>query len=1453
MAWSQSSAGYINTVANLGPNVNGQTIKLRFRMGSDSSVAGTGWRVDTIVVTGGTCGPTPTPGITPTPTATPTPTPTATATATPAGTPTPTPSCPPVLAQGFDDITTLVPGGWFMQNNSQPGPGSTNWFQGNSDVFPAQAGPSTSYIGTNFNNGTGLSTLSNWLLTPPLTLQNGVVLTFWTRTVDTPAFPDRLQVRMSTNGASINVGTTATSVGDFTTVLLDINPTYTTSGYPVVWTQFTVTLSGIASPTSGRLALRYFVENGGPSGANSDYIGIDTLSVTGTCGPTPTPGTPTPTPVVTATPTATATATPGGTATPTPTPCAGGTQLTQGFDDITTLVPAGWFMQNNSQPGPGSTNWFQGNSDVFPAQAGPATSYIGTNFNNGTGTSTLSNWLLTPPLTLQNGVVLTFWTRTVDTPAFPDRLQVRMSTNGASTNVGATATSLGDFTTLLLDINPTYTTSGYPTAWTQFTVTLSGIASPTSGRLALRYFVENGGPSGVNSDYIGVDTLQVSGSCGPTPTPGTPTPTPTPGGTPTATPGGTATPTATPCGGTALSQNFDGVTAPALPAGWVASNAVNPDGILWVTSTSTPDSAPNAAFINDPSVTSDKRLDTPNIAISSATAQVSFRNNYALEPIGGGANFFDGAVLEVSSPNIAGGAFTDITNAAVGGSFVTGGYNGTISTSFSNPIGGRMAWSQSSGGYINTVANLGPNVNGQTIKLRFRMGSDSSVNGTGWRIDNVVVSGGGCTPTPTPGVTPTPTPGGTPTATPSCSPTVQLSQGFDDVLSLVPAGWFMQNNSQPGPGTTNWFQGNSDVFPAQAGPATSYIGTNFNNGTGTSTLSNWLLTPPMTLQNGTTLTFWTRTVNAPAFPDRLQVRMSTNGASIDVGTTATSVGDFTNLLLDINPTYTTTGYPSVWTQFTVTLSGIASPTSGRLALRYFVENGGPSGVNSDYIGIDSLQVTTGSCGPTPTPGTPTPTPGITPTPTPTPGITPTPTPCAGGTQVTQGFDDITTLVPAGWFMQNNSQPGPGTTNWFQGNSDVFPAQTGPATSYIGTNFNNGTGTSTLSNWLLTPPVTLQNGTVLTFWTRTVDAPAFPDRLQVRMSTNGASTNVGTTSTSVGDFTTLLLDINPTYTVDGYPNVWTQFTVIVSGVASPTSGRLALRYFVESGGPSGVNSDYIGVDTLQVSGSCGPTPTPCAACTPTPTPTPSGTPTATPCGSLFENFDGVTAPALPAGWVASNAVNPDGILWVTSTTTPDSAPNAAFINDPSVVSDKRLDSPGIAITQAGAQVSFRNNYALEPIGGGANFFDGAVLEVSSPNIAGGAFTDVTAAAVGGSFVTGGYNGTISTSFSNPIGGRMAWSQSSGGYINTVANLGPNVIGQTIKIRFRMCSDSSVNGTGWRIDNVTVTGGSCGPTPTPCAGCTPTPTPTGTPTPTTLERRRQHQGAHHWPKASMTSQH
>ena len=108
---------------------------------------------------------------------------------------------------------------------------------------------------------------------------------------------------------------------------------------------------------------------------------------------------------------------------------------------------------------------------------------------------------------------------------------------------------------------------------------------------------------------------------------------------------------------------------------------------------------------------------------------LSFRNNFNTEFSDG--TYWDGGVLEISSPNINGGAFTDVTDAAVGGSFVSGEYTGTIDTTANNPLAGRDAWSGSSGGYIDTVINLGPNLNGQTITLRWRMGTDEAVGRTG--------------------------------------------------------------------------------------------------------------------------------------------------------------------------------------------------------------------------------------------------------------------------------------------------------------------------------------------------------------------------------------------------------------------------------------------------------------------------------------------------------------------------------------------------------------------------------------------------------------------------------------------------------------------------------------------------------------------------------------------------
>ena len=198
---------------------------------------------------------------------------------------------------------------------------------------------------------------------------------------------------------------------------------------------------------------------------------------------------------------------------------------------------------------------------------------------------------------------------------------------------------------------------------------------------------------------------------------------------------------------TGLSENFDGVAAPALPAGW--TTAASGGQGLWSTTASMFDTPPNAAFCAASASAGVSELDSPLIAIQSDSAQLVFRNNYNLEAAANGSAADDGGVLEI---RIGNGAFQDIL--AAGGSFVSGGYNSVISgneypSSGSNPLAGRQAWSGISGpygtnSYITTIVQLPAAAAGQTIQLKWRCGTASgSYDGSsGWWIDTVNVFDG---------------------------------------------------------------------------------------------------------------------------------------------------------------------------------------------------------------------------------------------------------------------------------------------------------------------------------------------------------------------------------------------------------------------------------------------------------------------------------------------------------------------------------------------------------------------------------------------------------------------------------------------------------------------------------------------------------------------------------------
>jgi hypothetical protein len=181
--------------------------------------------------------------------------------------------------------------------------------------------------------------------------------------------------------------------------------------------------------------------------------------------------------------------------------------ITESFDNVPGLAAKGWSIVNNSSP-IGVTDWFQGNAGVFPAQSGAGNSYIAANFLAAGSAGAISDWLLSPVLPFANGDTISFYTRTQSSPAVAiDQLELRLSLSGASGTVGSTPASVGAFTTLLLTVNPGFSATGYPGAWTQYTATLSGIPAGAMGRAALHYVVND---TSINGDYIGVDTFSAN-------------------------------------------------------------------------------------------------------------------------------------------------------------------------------------------------------------------------------------------------------------------------------------------------------------------------------------------------------------------------------------------------------------------------------------------------------------------------------------------------------------------------------------------------------------------------------------------------------------------------------------------------------------------------------------------------------------------------------------------------------------------------------------------------------------------------------------------------------------------------------------------------------------------------------------------------------------------------------
>lgn len=204
------------------------------------------------------------------------------------------------------------------------------------------------------------------------------------------------------------------------------------------------------------------------------------------------------------------------------------------------------------------------------------------------------------------------------------------------------------------------------------------------------------------------------------------------------------------------------------------------------------------------------------------------------------------------------------------------------------------------------------------------------------------------------------------------------------------------------------------------------------------------------------------------------------------------------------------------------------------------------------------------------------------------------------------FDTVSSALSRGWMFVNASDPKGGGV-WQQGGT-ITPwfspfSSTGTYAGFIGADYSSTSATAgIISNWLISPVVTMQNGDKISFYTRALQYPDvdpatglpngdttdYGNRLQVRLNSSNQGTNAGSGS-STGDFDNILLDINPTYIFSGikpatispyaYPSKWTRFEATVFGLNGPAKGRFAFRYFIEGGGSNGLGSG-VAIDKVQ---------------------------------------------------------------------------------------------------------------------------------------------------------------------------------------------------------------------------------------------------------------------------------
>jgi hypothetical protein len=146
-------------------------------------------------------------------------------------------------------------------------------------------------------------------------------------------------------------------------------------------------------------------------------------------------------------------------------------------------------------------------------------------------------------------------------------------------------------------------------------------------------------------------------------------------------------------------------------------------------------------------------------------------------------------------------------------------------------------------------------------------------------------------------------------------------------------------------------------------------------------------------------------------------------------------------------------------------------------------------------------------------------------------------------------------------------------------------------------------------------------------------------------------------------------------------------------------------------------------------------------------------------------------------------------WQMATARAYSPSHAWYAPDAAAVTDTYLRNAVAVPIESGSTLTFWHSHFFE------GNYDGSVLELSTDS--GATWQDL-----GPHITANGYNGTIDSSFGNPLAGRPAWVGDLPAWTQVKVDL-DSFAGHSVLIRWRLGCDTAVGKEGWYIDDAQIT--------------------------------------------------